>query len=1002
MSKLPLALEWAFRYLLIAAAVVFLAGCPSKNESTTTAAAPVVKVPGTALTASGVSFRLEGCRPDGATPYSPDGPYICDTSMYTTGNLGKSWNELDLVPFRLTARASASTEPTQQYTVAVVLDFQDGGFPGYDVLSAPVKNTSLSATSGCSDPVVSSPVTAPGLHSGIDVSVYRFVTITQANDTTCVYDFYGRLAIHSHLFGGSSLHANLLNEDLGSGGIGSKEVSIPTNDVLAQTIAKSMTATQGGTTAWNISKAAAPGTVSFGDVCTAGGPQPQNVKVTVTWTKAEIVPGGNIEASVSIYATNPAARPITISFADAIYQGPSDTQVGDALATHEVGPFVIPAWSTDTLVATDNFTLPDTAGAIGTYLSDEVTATYTDTVTDVPVTQTTRAIAQTAIAQGAPTDATASIGDTEGIDGGGLTFAVATPASGSFGGYNANTPTAGEVGWSSGTVASSGSVTFDKTIYLADPWITSGTLFDQAFLTRTDTQDVISSNTLNIPISSTATVKLTINKSIPEGFLLGTDTVDITFHITRAGDTTYSRDETITFTGGGATAKSLEITGLVPDTYYVTEQSVVYTPESYPPLDATEGMSQSVNLSVPSGHTDPFDQCTGAVTFTDVPDNLPGVQVKKTTYPVLASDDPDYSWTFRLTGPGGIDESLTIHADGAYTKFASELLREGIYSVSETAKTDWVNTSVSPGESGVCQFTVDFPANAGTLFSCDFVNTKNAHASVVKTLSGVALAPGGPSFTFELRQGASTTATGTVLETAVADGDNGGEFTFTSALAPAGTYQVCEIVMPGWQTDLGTLIPGAFLPPDGVTPNPDVDNSILCGNFTPTPGELVTFTVDNTPPPGGTARTIGFWKNWASCSKSKGHQDPVLDNTLATYPVAEFETYPGIYVGDLYVDTCTEAVALLNKSTVDTDKKAAKDPMFRLAAQLMAADLNIQVGAASCTAANSAITQAQTLLADYDFNGTTSHIDPTTDDVNILNSLATTLDLYNNNLLCGY
>ena len=58
----------------------------------------------------------------------------------------------------------------------------------------------------------------PGI-GGTDVSIYRLITVTQAKNTTCVYDYYGRLALGSHLFPGSSLHANLLAEDLGTGAL---------------------------------------------------------------------------------------------------------------------------------------------------------------------------------------------------------------------------------------------------------------------------------------------------------------------------------------------------------------------------------------------------------------------------------------------------------------------------------------------------------------------------------------------------------------------------------------------------------------------------------------------------------------------------------------------------------------------------------------------------------------------------------------------------------------
>ena len=79
--------------------------------------------------------------------------------------------------------------------------------------------------------------------------------------------------------------------------------------------------------------------------------------------------------------------------------------------------------------------------------------------------------------------------------------------------------------------------------------------------------------------------------------------------------------------------------------------------------------------------------------------------------------------------------------------------------------------------------------------------------------------------------------------------------------------------MPGWMTTLG--------PPFYVVYNPSGDNSTVCTDFTVAPGETNIFAIDNKPPSGGLAHTIGFWKNWASCAGSQGKQKPVLDRTLA-------------------------------------------------------------------------------------------------------------------------
>ena len=54
------------------------------------------------------------------------------------GNLGKEWNELDLVPYRLTTGVGNQADATTTYTFGITADREDAGHPGGDVLGAPV------------------------------------------------------------------------------------------------------------------------------------------------------------------------------------------------------------------------------------------------------------------------------------------------------------------------------------------------------------------------------------------------------------------------------------------------------------------------------------------------------------------------------------------------------------------------------------------------------------------------------------------------------------------------------------------------------------------------------------------------------------------------------------------------------------------------------------------------------------------------------------------------
>jgi hypothetical protein len=265
---------------------------------------------------------------------------------------------------------------------------------------------------------------------------------------------------------------------------------------------------------------------------------------------------------------------------------------------------------------------------------------------------------------------------------------------------------------------------------------------------------------------------------------------------------------------------------------------------------------------------------------------------------------------------------------------------------------------------------------------------------VIKTVNGQPPS-GSQAFTFQLRQGASPASAGTILETGTANAADGGVINFATYLVPGQTYQLCEVVMPGWANNFANSF---------TVPNANNDNSVICTNFTVAAGQTRTFNIDNTPPPGGLARTIGFWKNWSSCSGSNGKQKPVLDQTLLAAATAGTPIAIGILVLNPNVlgaaTACKYAVNLLSKKTRDGVYKKASDPLFNMAAQLLAAKLNVQAGAATCPAVIAAINQAQQLLASHSFNGLTYSPPLSPSEKTLANQLAGTLDRYNNNQLC--
>jgi hypothetical protein len=1018
------------------------------------AVAALVALPATAGAADPVKVAstLEGCKITATiTLPNSSGDFICPTGAYTSGNLGKFWNELDLVPFRITLDASSTAPASQTYTLTAVLDNQDDGTPGFDVISSPTLNTMLSSAA-CTAASDTGQLTTTGF-GGTDMSIYRKFTVTQTAGTTCIYDYYGRVALGAHLYSGSALHANLANENLGTAGIGASDVSIPVMEVEAQELSKDMSALQDSDHAWSISKGAQPDHVNFPNTCATGAALNAGVAVTVTWTKLPATAAGLISVVTHVYAHNPAARTITVHPTDVIKSGTTElsTQVGNAVD--------VPA-NTTTLVLTHMMTVP--SGTTG--LNDIATATYSDPVTQFPIPGTTQATASATVqGSGVTTNDSAVIGDSESIGGPFQYSADAfSPNIGSFqNGYVAGTPTSGTTDWLSSSQSASGSVTFSKTVYTSIGSSGSGSLSDTATLTGSNgfTTDADAS----VDLVSARAATITITKHIPN-VLSGNETVSFTFDIVDADDNVVET-RTLTFTAG-QTTKSVDVGSLTPGAYTVSERTTTgWAAQDPVPVDVTTACSggaeftnafgpataTATKITQPAGSesgwtmtlTGPGIPAAGEAVVTNTAGSAPfNAVLQEGTYTITetnrtgwtavgattcsftvnypADADRAFSctftnrrpahaaaikitqpagselgWTVTLSGPGAgaNGESHQTDANGNVA-FTTDLQGGGSYTLTETNKTGWDPN----GTSGDCSFTVAYPADAGRTFTCTFTNRQRGQVKVSKTVRGSSDL-GGRTFTFQLRSGASPTAVGTTLETQIVSAANN-PATFTTALVAGATYQLCEILPgAGWMT---SLFPG-------FTPNsqndPLADNSVICHDFTVAAGELKTIAVDNTPPPGGLALTIGYWKNHASCASSNGKQKQALDTVLASFPIASGQTTHGVYIGSLYVDTCQEAVNLLNKSTVaNKPQKMASDPAYNLAAQLMAVELNLQSGAGVCSALLTYRSQAQALLSKYAFNGTSSYTSGASKmsaaDQTTANFLASKLDAWNNNRLC--
>ncbi|MDX1520666.1 MAG: hypothetical protein R3264_03485 [Anaerolineae bacterium] len=247
-------------------------------------------------------------------------------------------------------------------------------------------------------------------------------------------------------------------------------------------------------------------------------------------------------------------------------------------------------------------------------------------------------------------------------------------------------------------------------------------------------------------------------------------------------------------------------------------------------------------------------------------------------------------------------------------------------------------------------------------------------------------------------------------------------------LIPGEEYTLCETGIPAgwtleWQVDTDgdgvsdTIIPmvagtnnspvdpttgySQVYDPNFVPPPGTFTNDTRCVNFVVDTGETLAFQIDNQFP-GGEPRTIGYWKNWNTCTGGNQAQTAANNGGPAEgwFILDDLLNNPGYTIGVLQLDgaDCEDAVNILDKRSIDDGKKRANDGAYNLASQLLAAQLNLSAGAETCQEVVDAVNAGQTLLAGIGFDGTGSYLRGK--QANEANALAETLDTYNNGNLC--
>jgi hypothetical protein len=151
---------------------------------------------------------------------------------------------------------------------------------------------------------------------------------------------------------------------------------------------------------------------------------------------------------------------------------------------------------------------------------------------------------------------------------------------------------------------------------------------------------------------------------------------------------------------------------------------------------------------------------------------------------------------------------------------------------------------------------------------------------------------------------------------------------------------------------------------------------------------------------GGEPRSATYWALWNACAE-ENRADVARANggrAAGWILMDDLLEDPGIQLGDHPVTTCQEGLALLRGRT--TAGKETGDPIYGLAAALLAAELNLNAGAETCPIAEEAVLGGHLVLARVGFDGRGETAATSGEIADAVPRLVELLVAYNSGALC--
>ena len=151
----------------------------------------------------------------------------------------------------------------------------------------------------------------------------------------------------------------------------------------------------------------------------------------------------------------------------------------------------------------------------------------------------------------------------------------------------------------------------------------------------------------------------------------------------------------------------------------------------------------------------------------------------------------------------------------------------------------------------------------------------------------------------------------------------------------------------------------------------------------------------------GDPRPAAYWALWNTCTpQNRATQAAANGGRQAGWILLDdLIADPGIQLGDHPVTTCEEGLALLQE--LATTGENTGDPVYELAGTLLAAELNLNVGAETCPIAEEAVLGSHLILSQVGFDGAGENTAPASAEVaHAIPRLVELLKGYNRGELC--